>query len=997
MKDVDSNVLVDNVKEQEIKDGKNANILFEYNGEKPSDEEVGFVKKILGFSNETDEYAARMADTYLDPDGEIGMIMGTLGFSKAPYREFGPFFAYIMGEKDKSLEEAIEIVDDEGKLKEYAEDFRTFVKSHKPEGENAAENVKAWIDFFKKGDEKFAQYRFPEADYEKKEDMSKWKHTLDWIKTVHINITQEFEGLAGSEYGQVYIPNKESKVEALETWFGFNGIISDYDSAYSSININTLLSLDSKEKRKDMLGQSAAKRVKFQSEATETFSGKTAAEVARKDSKRSLYEMLTIGSSVKYNLKDGEAVDYLTGKNDRAVPELKKRYDEVLSQARMSYNSLVHQQFCRFKRKLLDDVGKSDKRDKIIGFFAQSENPQELNELLKSDDMTAFRTYINDTFNFFTGSSYIADTTKLMNKKPLELIKIDGKNPYEIWGDKYSAVTDLKDKEMLIKAEIMKEVHLGEKEVSIDTFVLDEKDEFKQIKPYLVSKNKDTLLKEAAFFKSVNFVHEKLCGLRERLKATQDDPKAIFDDVNKETGSRSYRKMAKALAKCIAYSDFTSRWASGDYNQLEEALKELRVASDDYYRSHTGIHGITSGWRDNGKERISVSEEMKNDLGYVIESLKDMAYGTDIKRNNNYIDDFADFKMGRKWNDLKIEAHNRNLDFSDSDLKAPVWNLVIDNMQLASRKDTLRKQIMRMTAVPTKEENMDVYIGGIFTGGPYECAKQYYKRQYLNNIRKAGTSEYIIGIEDIEQDMNSDDFEKRFFDKVNRLAENPEFAKLVSSNEKNWMAKWSAKEKAKEKALFDELAENNDTYKQLIWNDEKNVKEMWKAAEYRLEIWNNEWNREKEFLNRIKKEIHKPDSPFNVPEDSVFYMENTSEAIQRREAWREEREYLAKALSRVLALSIARDQAADYSLMEMALEPKQMKEVQGYIEKGLKEDLFSVKNNSAKMIERINNFDHLKETAKQYVKNGVDAKKAAAAGKKAAKVKVKEVQGPKIS
>ena len=72
MKDVDSNVLVDNAKEQEIKDGKNANILFEYNGEKPSDEEVGFVKEILGFSNETDEYAARMADTYLDPDGEIG-------------------------------------------------------------------------------------------------------------------------------------------------------------------------------------------------------------------------------------------------------------------------------------------------------------------------------------------------------------------------------------------------------------------------------------------------------------------------------------------------------------------------------------------------------------------------------------------------------------------------------------------------------------------------------------------------------------------------------------------------------------------------------------------------------------------------------------------------------------------------------------------------------------------------------------------------------------
>ena len=142
---------------------------------------------------------------------------------------------------------------------------------------------------------------------------------------------------------------------------------------------------------------------------------------------------------------------------------------------------------------------------------------------------------------------------KIKNMSISDIVMVDGRTANEIWGQKYANVENLHERNLLIQAEILKEVYKGEKSISAKSVKLKDDYTVEFGEPKIVVPSREKAVK---FMESKNIMLENLSDTaklledyKKQLKTTMDR-KGDFGTDSME-GSKYFKNMGKALQKFL--------------------------------------------------------------------------------------------------------------------------------------------------------------------------------------------------------------------------------------------------------------------------------------------------------------------------------------------------------------------------------------------------------------------------------------------------------------
>ncbi|MCR4717436.1 MAG: hypothetical protein K5656_09660 [Lachnospiraceae bacterium] len=651
---------------------------------------------------------------------------------------------------------------------------------------------------------------------------------------------------------------------------------------------------------------------------------------------------------------------------------------------------------------------------------------------IKNDEYyEGLRKYINNAFKPLESDDFKNEIKKYGIDSPFDLFRVDGKpiksavktnaegKPVMSDLEKEAKELDDADKDLFYKFYILSIINLKKNEVTIDSYVPTSKKEkekaadsgkavkeYKLASPVKVNLSNDSIAHELAFFYTLDTIRKDLISFRDRLIDTHpaDKKNAIFDDTSIMTGSDTYQAMAKALKDCIDLTDFQSSKGT-TLVEIKAAMERLKQASDEYYKMHTGWHGITAGYRDNGKERIRVSDALRNELFYDIEKLDDVAINSQINTPYKNDEQKAYYKTSAIWDRLKTVTAKR---------ENPVNYEMVEDLISASNKFTNRAYSTYVANSSTKEScrqaieadrprfisqietQNDKDQAGVrpknFTKKRAEMAEKIVKKYFLDLVKKADVVEGGLTVSDLK--FSGPGFQKMYKDKVENLQLDEDFTDIMVNYPDEVEKKWENRMLKRENAKFKDLAQNNDAFKELINEDPKNARAKWKAAEYRLERWRASYDTSFEAVVSMIK--HK-DSVFSMSSPVGLIYENTNEGFEYREKFRSQREEIVERLADLLVFGDVRSKLNDPYQMSIALDPKKIEEYKGYIKEGLKDKVVN-----SKTIKVLNDelsghglTKKLVDMAKGFIQKGIDKKNNPVANNEANKnVKAEPVKAP---
>ncbi|GEM_PF-5131892 len=923
-----------------------------------------------------------------------------VGFSAdGPVRHAGVFGAYLMGVKGMSFKQVLDLDPDSQEFKNLNTDFAKFLKENPVE--NNPKGAEVWGNLFFNASAKMGEYTIPDIDYSDSKQVQSNLYELHIMKAIQFNIVQEYEKYvkkAGEDTVEKLAGGARELEEKMGATIALNEFSSMIDTGYDTYTITHPLKSKQPELAKKNLSSMAASRASLAAYGN-SIRGKSVSQiVAQKKTKngRDFYDdtvKATIGGFISMK-PSNKAAEYITGISNDFLTDYNKKLKEVEYDARTTFNGTSSMKRCAldfadmvnaYGAQANDLTSKNNDKAILVTLTSGALKADEVDQYIEIDnDAKAVKEHIEKSFNKLFINHDVATFHKAAGiKDPLSIIKIDGKTPGELWGEKYKDFPPEK-KDFMLKAEVYNEMIAGKRDVTCDVFMINEKDEIVPARPVCVAKSDHTAGRETAYFRGVSKLHGLLGEFKDRLCATQADPEANFTRNQGKmtyTGSESYMNMTEQLNKLMDGLKFTN--AGGHEGTLThestlETMKELKKAAREYYKSHTGIHRIHAGWWKEGRERIAVAKAIMECSDSEISKLKDLAQGLDLKKSKDEAG--ARYQLKNRWESVKTYGNGRGRKMTDNTAQYGSHFPSADKLiHKAEQREELRQGLRNILKGHSKGLAIEEGMSSLYEGGsPLKVANDYLKKKYLTSIVKAGRGKGTHSLDDLERYMKNGDMKKAYDEKIASLMNNEIFLNKVNSDPDNALKNWEEHEKVWDDSKFTSLAGSNDVYKRLVKKDPEGARERWTVAEERLEMWKAENTHAQEEIDVIKKDLRPSGegvSPFatELTGNEAHDMEVKSNRVDAG------KEY-AKTLGRVLAISYANDilvtKGSD-SAMEFALDANQMDKVSEYIAKGLEKDVFGANATDATINANLNDFEELKKKAFGYVKSGVEAEKNA--------------------
>ena len=515
----------------------------------------------------------------------------------------GPMMLYGMAEKNMSLDEVIRLVlveepaenaeqalkDEYKRAQQLRYDFYNFCKDHPVKDTNLSQedltkNFEAWGKLYKDGTEKFMQEKLPELNYRNEDEVNANLEKIGMIYRIIIDGDQELNklfvthtnGVDGLSTVKAACGGEKEYFELKNAWWNLSSKMSYFEHGYASFErlkkYEVTLPGQTAENLRSKILDLATMRCMAKQEMNSSL-GKTFNEMAHSNPVLMLVQKSVVNTvksvADEYHDDHGEymdglapedAINYLLGiatePFEKGIQRLVEQQTAIAKQDRN--NKMISNAALNGRGFKLDDPGVTkllqtqDDAASMQDFLTQKIKPQEENsptgEAWLSEKLDQTWTGL---FNQETG-----EICQVLNINPSELIRVGGKSPEELWGEKYANV-DPKLKERLYRLEIAKEFAKGENEISMRTFTLGSERLIEDPKPVLISPKREDIKR------LIDGVHVYEAGrlqmqlelnrIQQEMAQTQVNPLANFMG-NTTEGSAEYRDIIrgfKELKKCV--------------------------------------------------------------------------------------------------------------------------------------------------------------------------------------------------------------------------------------------------------------------------------------------------------------------------------------------------------------------------------------------------------------------------------------------------------------
>ena len=589
------------------------------NGTKLNTYEVTGVDTLIPVREEQKNLKARMdaAIKYVVPADKRDRLFSAMircGFlNTRESTDLGVFCSWVMGYKGLSIPDIATIFknDKSGAL---LDEFISFCEKNPVRDENAKPDearkyLDNWNKVMKKTAEMFLDYQIPDIDYNNKEALDKYLFELRLMNEVSVDFIQEYierfsnftipggVGSDGKEYKSTYIKdcfaeefggnfeymktiNAIRNAQSYSAIFehGFNYSFSDViwntgNSKKMVAELSTLALLQSVVK-------SSLGRVR----------GMKISDIANKESNLNhLYRMINdevypriIAEEI--NIDSGRVLDYLEGKN----PESFSNYLET-----------------QFFAKGISRAKRLDKGERAAyGHSMSSLSSELIHKLISTETIEGYRNIIEskehgapivDIITRATNSLFDLDVINAhaqRNLSCLDVIKVDGKTPEELWGEKFAQADNGFEKEMFYRMELIKETIKGDREIRLAGIKLDRNYEYKLTgKTYIASPKKSDVKNIIQYRdyleKMLADMSQKLDTYKNQLASVQANRRANFES-NRQEGSQEYQNMCKALVDLKNYLQDNPKYKT--LAELRMKVAKFEAESKAYYKRGKTSH-----------------------------------------------------------------------------------------------------------------------------------------------------------------------------------------------------------------------------------------------------------------------------------------------------------------------------------------------------------------------------------------------------------------------
>ena len=933
--------------------------------DKKTPEQIAQLKALMGYVEfSPEEEAQRVANiNALNPDGTMTEAFEQAGFVGMAIRAQIGFWVFLMAKKGMSFNEMMNFRLESPGFQDVMSEFHEFVKAHPVDGKDVdvEKNVGEWTEMFMVAAEKFGDVTVPDIDYSDPKEVKKHLLELSTMRQFQINFSQEFSRMVGGPR-RAFAAKKAGGVKKL------NEIITIPDRVQSfihgSIQAYYPPTIDSMLKDKvdrTNLNRLAMDRALFIYSHGKTSGGKKVRELTSGQSVEGLYGTLTEVIPPTFSFRQGEAKQLFL--NNRLSPEretefitsMKQRNEEL----RRAYNQLFsYSPAYDMYSTLPIEVEKVS--EKLLYLYAE-EDPKEMISKLCSKEQDATRKCLKTLFQPSLEDNTRAKLWELTKiDDPMSIFRIGGKTPEELWGDKVSQLTG-SEKTMYYQIRILQEMQYGKQDITCDMYYIDDKFQLSAQKPLLIAKSPKTVYAEAAVFKQVNNLHEKLKGIMDEL------------DETGETGYDTFTKMRNSLKTCLKYTNLKEAGgANCNMKQLQDALTKLEKDAVAYFNDHTGLKGLVKAYKDGGRKRLRISDDLRDILPIEREKLKRITAGHDFFIDDNIHPKVMipnSYNLNLRWKHLKESAAMRRIPLSDKHLSyefEPIDQRVrrtekrgelLQVLQAVVQSDRISPEENRLNSMKGKDGSLQVRL-----------AKKIVTQDYRKKIRNAEKNSFSPRLDDLDKEINDQSFNARFHNKVQKLLKNKIFLDLAYNTPDTCIEVWRKLERVQAMEKHQILSKSDATYKRLKAVYPENFEKRWDNAEERVVIWKRYWKR-----TNIDQEVRNIRD--EVMSQFVEHTDDHQDPVMLRNTASDK---LAKVLTQAILKDYARNNNRD-KLMEIACSPNSVQEMETYIRDGIRNS--NVLDQEASATAFLSNTVNLKKHAVRYIMEGEAKKKGPAAVK----------------
>ncbi|MBR3039298.1 MAG: hypothetical protein IKI20_01390 [Lachnospiraceae bacterium] len=566
------------------------------------------------------------------------------------------FVFWTIAKKGLGINDAFKICgtkpeyDNEGNLKnkeayelsqEFRKEFLIFVRQNgtgraDARKEAVEQSVKNWADVYKAGTQAVMNSAFPEGNYRNQEDLVKNMPALHQLIRLCIDVDQEFDSIFGvnnkvnaRKIAQKHLGGEKAFNELKNSWWALSGAIDDFNNGYGFMSPDNVAPDRFVDHSLSTLRNGLLNRAISRSVAKEImngYNGKTLGEISKEKGVKALYQKAFVAniSSVSDEYVNShpeltnEAVKYLLGKKGTFEQDIKPIIDRAMAEAK--------------EQIYTDQIGKANSFKDNLKF--ENEAVKKL-AAVPDGDLEAMKKFMEENVAVKDSSrkdvilsgadhiaAYISDATSgLFNTDKLTIcsilginasdtIRIDGKSPQEIWGEKYASITDPDLKEEYLRAEILKEMVLGRHTIEMRNFML-QGEELVEAPRQLIrpANEKLTELCDAVHVYEAGRedILRELNTLKSRFAVTQLNPDANFTTgAPKEGNTEEYKELTKYLNNLIQIlSDEKENVC--DKKTILEQFDNFLEAAQEYEKTHTGL--FVGRWGTHAKERVGISKD----------------------------------------------------------------------------------------------------------------------------------------------------------------------------------------------------------------------------------------------------------------------------------------------------------------------------------------------------------------------------------------------------
>lgn len=549
------------------------------------------------------------------------LFQGMRFHAQAQNREAGVFCAFLMAKKGLSPDKAITFSRKDPGYQEALKEFGQFLYDNRVYGEPAVspeetkKRIVNVVNLMKEATETLKAWKIPDIDYTDPSQVEQHKAVLMGLADMTNNFNQEFENF--SKYAPNFMAvatevlgGKKAYNDITKTWARMNSIAGMISDAYRPVSGQIdKRAMESSAKNHAFLR-------KLLGDLQGMFRGKTVGQYMEEMNKDPFYRltgttMHRLVMAISSSLNANSSIEYMEGKN-------KERFETIYRPQRMVLDQMLIDGFNEIVKmgafNMMNYIGTTAKDGIVLPslehVFEEGITPQDSYKRMKNSEAgQKVQEITNSAFDKFTTLILGKDEMlEFLNKTDLDTIKIDGKTPEELYGEKYAFIEDEADRNLMIKAEVVNEITRGGKEVSVENYALSGDGKLERVEDNRITYSKVQLDDMTAYVMELNDLHENFIKVRDLFKKYQDDPKANFERGAKAEGSDLYQNMVKALNACITKTDVKSN-QNATVDDIQKAMLEYQKAADIYYNARKGrIIGPITG---KGQVRLGLADDAK--------------------------------------------------------------------------------------------------------------------------------------------------------------------------------------------------------------------------------------------------------------------------------------------------------------------------------------------------------------------------------------------------